>query len=109
MSLTTTTYGSTGSFTCDQGYGLVGTETVVCMATGNWSDTIPTCVPNCPSLFTPRNGELVIYPSVGINAGLIVTFTCDLGYDLVGDNETTCQEGVWNGTSPVCVAKGQCE
>jgi hypothetical protein len=45
LSHTTTTYGSTATYSCDAGYGLVGAETVTCQADGTWSGSAPTCEP----------------------------------------------------------------
>ena len=40
----TTTFESTASYTCDDGYILTGSVTVTCQADATWSDTAPECV-----------------------------------------------------------------
>ena len=35
--------GDTGTFTCDEGYQLVGAPVLMCLDTGMWNDTSPVC------------------------------------------------------------------
>lgn len=42
VAVTTTTYGSTATFSCNTGYDLNGTATVTCQADGTW-ETLPSC------------------------------------------------------------------
>ena len=55
---------------------------------------------SCGTLTNPANGQ------VSYNAGMfgqIATYSCDLGYNLVGDSNRTCQAtGVWSGSTPTC-------
>ncbi len=44
ISVSTTTYLSTATYTCTTtGYGLMGAMTRTCQATGDWSPASPTC------------------------------------------------------------------
>ena len=38
-----TTLGQTATYSCNTGYNLVGDNIRTCQATGNWSDSAPTC------------------------------------------------------------------
>ena len=38
-----TTFGETATYSCDPGYNLVGGNTRMCQATGNWSGSTPAC------------------------------------------------------------------
>ena len=38
-----TTFGQTGTYRCNTGYNLVGDNTRICLATGVWSGSAPTC------------------------------------------------------------------
>ena len=38
-----TTFGQTATYSCDTGYNLVGDGIRTCQATGNWSESEPTC------------------------------------------------------------------
>ena len=55
--LSTTTFGSTATYTCDPGYSVVGTSTRTCLASGFWSGREPTCTrKNLP----PREAPTII-------------------------------------------------
>ena len=42
--------------------------------------------------------------ATGLNA--IASYTCDAGYELVGNAMRTCEgNGKWNGTEPMCTRK----
>jgi len=37
----------------------------------------------------------------------VVMYTCDYGYEITaGNDQRTCDDGTWNGTSPTCSRKG---
>ena len=38
-----TTMGQTATYSCNTGYILVGDSTRTCQATGNWTESAPTC------------------------------------------------------------------
>ena len=38
-----TTFGQTATYSCNAGYYLVGESNRTCQATGNWSESAPTC------------------------------------------------------------------
>ncbi|XP_066300831.1 CUB and sushi domain-containing protein 3-like [Branchiostoma lanceolatum] len=93
-------YGDTVSFTCNIGYNLLGPTTLTCQSNLAWSGSPPTCsIVQCPPLAAPDNGGKTgdhYYQDV-------VTFTCDLGYDLVGSSSLTCQaDSAWSGSVPTC-------
>ena len=50
VSLTNTTYNSTATYSCNDGFNLVGDTTRTCLASGNWSDSAPTCEGNCKAV-----------------------------------------------------------
>ena len=43
LRLTGTSYGNTATYTCDTGFVLVGSETLICGDDGMWSDLPPVC------------------------------------------------------------------
>ena len=58
-------------------------------------------VVDCGSLTDPANGQ------VDLTSGTIfrqtATYSCNTGYNLVGDSTRTCQAtGVWSGSAPTC-------
>ena len=48
VSFSSTTYNSTASFSCNDGYILAGDETITCLASGMWSiDSGAVCARKC--------------------------------------------------------------
>ena len=55
----------------------------------------------CGTLTNPANGQ--VSHTAGTTFGQTATYSCDTGYNLVGDNTRTCQDtGVWSGSTPGC-------
>ena len=50
----------------------------------------------CEVLSNPANGQVNIIDSTA-------TYTCDSGYELIGDDTRTCEDGVWTGEEPTCI------
>ena len=58
-------------------------------------------VVDCGSLTDPANGSVT--HTAGTTFGQTATYSCNTGYNLVGDSTRTCQAtGVWSGTAPTC-------
>ena len=56
---------------------------------------------DCGNLTDPTNGR-VDY-TAGTTVGQIATYSCNTGYNLVGDRNRTCQAtGDWSGSEPTC-------
>ncbi|NXL06201.1 C4BPA protein, partial [Mesembrinibis cayennensis] len=102
-------FGATISFSCNVGYRLVGKPSAQCMLNGNevsW-DGIPHC-DIIPCLPPPEitNGQF----SNGdreFTFGMAVTYTCEKGFTLIGDNTIHCTSddnftGIWSGPAPEC-------
>ncbi|XP_019647923.1 PREDICTED: LOW QUALITY PROTEIN: sushi, von Willebrand factor type A, EGF and pentraxin domain-containing protein 1-like [Branchiostoma belcheri] len=98
-------FGSTATYTCDVGYLLSGDSTSTCLSTGSWSSQAPQCtLKTCPPLAALNHGTV----TGGNNYGNIATYTCDIGYDLIGNPTQTCQDNQqWTGSPPTC-QKVQC-
>ncbi|XP_063401402.1 sushi, von Willebrand factor type A, EGF and pentraxin domain-containing protein 1-like [Mytilus trossulus] len=93
-------YGDTVDFVCNEGYDLIGSNRRRCLLDGSWSGTWPIClIVRCPGNFEIVNGKIKgdnVYKSN-------LTFTCNEGYQIVGDPILTCQStGAWSGTVPYC-------
>ena len=122
VSTSGTTFGETATYSCNTGYNLVGDNTRICGATGNWSGSAPTCermlllsnlpiksvhnvfllstVVDCNALSDPANGQV---STSGTTFGETATYSCNPGYNLVGDNTRACQAtGNWSGSEPTC-------
>ena len=60
----------------------------------------------CTRLSSPSNGA-VTFSSSFLSSGTIATYTCDLGYSLVGSSSRVCLAfGSWNGSQPYCQRQG---
>ena len=57
-------------------------------------------VPTCPVLDPPKDG---LVSQSGTSIGDTATYSCILGFELVGNNRRTCVEpGQWSGAEPSC-------
>ena len=58
-------------------------------------------VVDCSALTNPANGQ--VSQAAGTTFGETATYSCNTGYNLVGDNTRTCQAtGEWSGSEPAC-------
>ncbi|XP_066284018.1 P-selectin-like [Branchiostoma lanceolatum] len=100
------------TFTCNLGYELDGTPNATCQAHSNnnlaWSDQVPTCKSlQCPTLTVPPDGTMT--PAGPHHYQDLVTFTCNLGYEIHGAVNSTCHvdnnnNPMWSDPVPTCTA-----
>ena len=58
-------------------------------------------VVDCGNLTDPANGQVDL--TSGTTFGQTATYSCNTGYNLVGDSTRTCQAtGQWSGSAPTC-------
>ena len=56
---------------------------------------------DCGTLTDPDNGQ--VDHTVGTSLGQTATYSCNTGYNLVGNSTRTCQvTGNWSGSAPTC-------
>ena len=56
---------------------------------------------DCGPLTDPANG--IVNHTAGTTSEQTATYSCNTGYNLVGDRTRTCQaEGNWSGSAPTC-------
>ena len=56
---------------------------------------------DCGTLTGPANGQ--VSHAAGTTVGQTATYSCNTGYNLLGDSTRTCQAaGVWSGHAPTC-------
>ena len=62
----------------------------------------------CPTIPRPVNGRPNTYsdPTIPRDEGSTVTYSCNTGYELVGNSVRTCTSSGWNGSSPLCRGTG---
>ena len=59
-------------------------------------------VVDCGTLTNPANGQ--VNHTAETTFGQTATYSCDPGYNLVGDSTRTCQaDGIWSGSDPTCL------
>ena len=72
-------YEDSCSFTCDPGYGLIGSNTRTCQSDGSWSGIVTSCPPlNCSSQII--NNPTISQPSCGQSYQSRCTLSCSEGY-----------------------------
>ena len=65
---------------------------------------IHSTVVDCRTLNTTMNGQ-VNHPN-GTTFGQTATYSCNTGYNLVGDSTRMCQaDGMWSGSEPTCISE----
>lgn len=92
-------------FRCPTGYMLQGNENATCLASGNWSSPVPTCVPiQCPPLYL--DDPHISLVELNTSAWGRAVFRCSWGYKLSGPPSIECEpSGRWSGAIPRCRGK----
>ncbi|XP_055074905.1 CUB and sushi domain-containing protein 2 [Misgurnus anguillicaudatus] len=95
-------WGSSISFTCNQGYQLSLPTVLTCQGSGNWSGERPQCFPVfCGDPGLPAQGKR---EDRGFTYLSSVSFSCYPPLILVGSARRYCQyDGTWSGTQPSCI------
>ncbi|NXS95391.1 DAF factor, partial [Jacana jacana] len=96
--------GMSVKYYCDPGYFLTGKTTVSCLTSGSWSTPYPRCeVLQCPSPPAIDHGN---HSSQGLEVfppGMVVNYSCDPGYSLLGEAAIHCTDsGNWSLPPPRC-------
>merc|ERR1712136_512297 len=99
--------GTECTFTCNEGYNMVGAVISTCMATGFYSDMAPLCqLVTCMALEAPLFGEMVCSSDTN-GVGTTCGFSCLPGYNLVGAELSTCMaDGFYDLAAPSCEFAG---
>uniref|UniRef100_A0A669BK18 E-selectin n=2 Tax=Oreochromis TaxID=8139 RepID=A0A669BK18_ORENI len=97
-------YKNTCSFSCDQGYHLVGASSVTCTSGGTWNQQIPHCEGKRNT--NKREAPLIMQCSDSVTElrpNSTCSFSCEEGFELQGANTIKCSEdGQWNKNIPTC-------
>ncbi len=94
-------FGDKVQYVCLEGFRLEGPSERVCGADGLWHGDIPDCIPaKCPDVARPKDGSMI---GSTFTYGSNVTFSCDLGFRLVGSNISRCLANAsWSDAAPTC-------
>ena len=95
-----TQYGATVQYNCSIGYRPTGNSTITCPLSGSWPTPLTCTIVECSD-----PGPLVNGHTMGNNFtyGSTVIFSCDIGYELQGNETALCQaNGQWSNNIPLC-------
>ena len=96
-------YNEAASFTCNEGYNLIGNSTLRCSENGSWTGDSPMCIHIVCEAPTFIDHGILMVESLLYASSL--TYTCLPGYNLIGSSIMYCSgDGTWNGTLPRCEA-----
>nr|XP_054764801.1 P-selectin-like isoform X2 [Lytechinus pictus] len=99
-------YNTSCEFSCENGYTLQGMSPLSCLASGNFSNEIPTCqIVTCllPETFSQELSSVDCDAGSSIDFNSLCTFECSEGHDLVGSSTITCQSnGEVSASIPTC-------
>ncbi|CAL8307863.1 unnamed protein product [Lota lota] len=100
-------YGSTCTVHCEEGFNLIGSNTTQCSAQGRWSRGLPVCqAMQCRVLSAPPHGSLSCSdPHGAFSFSSRCALTCDEGFLPNGTAHTECSSlGTWSQEVPQCLA-----
>uniref|UniRef100_A0A8D0GC18 Sushi, von Willebrand factor type A, EGF and pentraxin domain containing 1 n=1 Tax=Sphenodon punctatus TaxID=8508 RepID=A0A8D0GC18_SPHPU len=88
-------------YRCNRGYNLLGEEEALCLASGTWDCSPPSCeLVTCPIPQKINNGEYILSSRTYLSTA---SYTCNSGYSLQGPTVLVCEaSGNWNSTPPDC-------
>nr|XP_039263036.1 uncharacterized protein LOC120339059 isoform X1 [Styela clava] len=98
-------YGSKCTYTCLQGFELLGPAIRICQLNEEWDETRPVCEKiQCPAIGANENSAVSC--SAGIDFQSVCKFTCDTGYTMVGSASSVCTaDKTWGSEPPTCERK----
>lgn len=101
-----TTYQHQVPVVCDTGYGRTGNSHITCQANGKWSSDTICAMKACKNnILEISNGVIHFIEEKETLFNHTVGISCDTGFDLLGDNFTTCRyDGTW-ATNTICRIK----
>ncbi|XP_043860553.1 P-selectin [Dromiciops gliroides] len=100
--------GSICHFTCDKGFELKGSDSLLCLTSGKWTAPPPTCeAVKCPELILPKPMLMnCSHPLGNFSYESTCIFYCPEGQVLNSSPEIKCQaEGKWSEKMPTCQGK----
>ncbi|XP_062922476.1 CUB and sushi domain-containing protein 3-like isoform X7 [Mobula hypostoma] len=98
----TYSYGETISYSCVEGFQMVGKSVIECRENNTFVPEPPSCtLRNCSNPGEIVNGYI---QAPNTTFGSRATFSCKTGYQLVGRSYLLCAADGWDGQIPTCVA-----
>ncbi|XP_053271757.1 sushi, von Willebrand factor type A, EGF and pentraxin domain-containing protein 1 [Pleuronectes platessa] len=94
-------FGHSATYSCRRGYRLQGSETLKCLASGDWDFEPPACVQI--SCTPPQPIENGFVEGQDHSFGVTIFYSCFPGFQLMGQDHLTCEELGWSSSVPVCM------
>ncbi|MBN3289113.1 SVEP1 protein, partial [Polypterus senegalus] len=97
-------YRSVVIYTCNPGFDMIGNYQITCESNGEYSSPPPKCSSvKCPDPPVIENGSHD--PVSSIRSGLVVTYNCNPGFDMIGNHQITCKSnGKYSSRPPKCIS-----
>ncbi|XP_077971175.1 sushi, von Willebrand factor type A, EGF and pentraxin domain-containing protein 1-like isoform X2 [Styela clava] len=94
---------STCTFSCGVGYEMQGSSSRTCQENQEWTGEATICqLIECPTIVSPRDGQVKC--SKGSEFDSSCRYKCDEGFELAGNEATTCQlSRTWTNDAPMCI------
>ncbi|XP_074078072.1 E-selectin-like isoform X2 [Macrotis lagotis] len=100
------TYQSVCSFSCEEGFELLGSPQLECTAHGQWAQPMPTCeAVKCDAVIQPQSGSVTCAHSLNgdFTYQSVCNFSCEEGFELQGSPQLVCTaQGQWSQPMPTC-------
>uniref|UniRef100_A0ABM5G6P4 Complement receptor type 1 isoform X8 n=1 Tax=Pogona vitticeps TaxID=103695 RepID=A0ABM5G6P4_9SAUR len=101
------TYGTVVTYTCEDGYPLLGDAHIHCTSKdgfhGEWSGRVYCGAVHCQPPPDVPNGSYSNREATAFTPEMFVDYTCDLGYALIGEATIFCtSSGTWSSPAPRC-------
>ncbi|PNJ17922.1 SELE isoform 2 [Pongo abelii] len=101
-------WNTTCTFDCEEGFELMGAQSLQCTSSGNWDNEKPMCkAVTCRAIRQPQNGSVRCShsPAGEFTFKSSCNFTCEEGFMLQGPAQVECTtQGQWTQQIPVCEA-----
>ncbi|XP_078490281.1 complement receptor type 2-like [Ciona intestinalis] len=96
--------GEVVTYTCGNGFTLVGNSTTICQNDNSWSNQSPQCLTKCTRPTIATGSNVKIQPDqLEYLEGTNITFTCENNVTLSGVVSSTClRNTTWDATLPTC-------
>uniref|UniRef100_A0A2R8P230 E-selectin n=1 Tax=Callithrix jacchus TaxID=9483 RepID=A0A2R8P230_CALJA len=99
-------WNTTCAFDCEEGFELMGAQSLQCTSSGNWDNEKPKCkAVTCRAIPEPQNGSVTCShsPAGEFTFNSSCNFTCEEGFMLQGSAQVECStQGTWTPQIPVC-------
>ncbi|XP_048467789.1 C4b-binding protein alpha chain-like [Rhincodon typus] len=101
-------HGMVAEYSCDLDYSLIGAEELVCTETGEWNNKPPICkAVHCKRPELPENANIVAGFGPSYKYRETITYRCEHGYKIDGDNVIECNENSeFSPPPPTCQLSG---